>query len=67
MKQRGFTLVEALIALVLLSLGLLGACAMLLGSLVGAGCSSSGNNRAHGGRTPCPPPATSGNASRWIC
>ena len=33
MKQRGFTLVEALIALVLLSLGLLGACAMLLGSL----------------------------------
>jgi type IV pilus assembly protein PilV len=31
--RRGFTLVEALIALVLLSLGLLGACAMLLGSL----------------------------------
>ena len=31
--QQGFTLVEALVALVLLSLGLLGACAMLLGSL----------------------------------
>jgi type IV pilus assembly protein PilV len=31
--QRGFTLVESLIALVLLSVGLLGACAMLLGSL----------------------------------
>jgi type IV pilus assembly protein PilV len=31
--QRGFTLVEVLVALVLLSLGLLGACAMLLGSL----------------------------------
>jgi type IV pilus assembly protein PilV len=32
-QQRGFTLVEALIGLVLLSLGLLGACAMSLGSL----------------------------------
>jgi type IV pilus assembly protein PilV len=32
-RHQGFTLVEALIALVLLSMGLLGACAMLLGSL----------------------------------
>lgn len=31
--QAGFTLLESLIALVLLSMGLLGACAMLLGSL----------------------------------
>jgi type IV pilus assembly protein PilV len=34
-QSRGFTLVEALIALVLLSLGLLGAGGMLLGSLQG--------------------------------
>lgn len=32
-RQRGFTLVEALISMVLLSVGLLGASAMLLGSL----------------------------------
>ena len=32
-RARGFTLVESLIALVLLSLGLLGAAGMLLGSL----------------------------------
>ncbi|HTU67333.1 MAG TPA: type IV pilus modification protein PilV [Steroidobacteraceae bacterium] len=33
MKARGFTLIEALIGLVILSVGLLGAAAMLLGSL----------------------------------
>lgn len=32
-RRRGFTLLESLIALVLLSLGMLGACQMLLGSL----------------------------------
>jgi len=32
-RCRGFTLLESLVALVLLSLGMLGACAMLLGSL----------------------------------